>query len=175
MADEVIRLTPDDAERYAAIRSEMLADAPWAFGATPDDDTALDLAFLRSALEQEENAILAVEVPGRPALAAAAGIYRMQSAKFSHRAKLWGVFVDAQHRGKGLGRAVTAAAVALAASWHGVEYIDVAVSVNSPAAHGIYEGVGFVEWGREPEATQHEGRRYDEIHMSLRVNQHTGS
>ncbi|MEO1037475.1 MAG: GNAT family N-acetyltransferase [Pseudomonadota bacterium] len=166
---EPTRLCPSDAERYMALRKRMLADAPWAFTATAADDVALDIEFLRTALARDDNAILAVVEDGGPELLAVAGIYRMENPKFAHRAKLWGVFVDARHRGIGLGRAVTTAALALATNWRELRYIDVGVSENSTETLGLYQSLGFVEWGREPEATQHGSHRYDEIHMSLRV------
>jgi L-amino acid N-acyltransferase YncA len=42
-------------------------------------------------------------------------------------------------------------------------------SANSPEAQRLYERFGFEVWGREPEATEHDRRRYDEIHMTLRL------
>ena len=136
-----IRLAPKDAERYVALRKQMLADSPWAFSANPDDDVALDSAFLHSTLAQPDNAIMAI----------------------------------AGDKGHGLGRAVTSAALELAKTWKGVTHIDVRVSENSPAALRIYQSLGFVEWGREPESTQHGGQRYDEIFLSLRVTQSAGA
>ena len=154
----------------------MLADAPWAFSANPDDDLALDVAFLSSRLAQDDNAIVAVESDeDSSSLVAATGIYRVKNPKFSHRAKLWGIFVEPGYRRHGFGRAVTSAALELAKTWRGVAYIDVAVSENSPAALRIYRGLGFIEWGREPESTQHDGKRYDEIFFSLRFGPGAGT
>jgi ribosomal protein S18 acetylase RimI-like enzyme len=104
MHAKVIRLTPSDAKSYEHLRREMLAEAPWAFSATPEDDVALDLAHLRSSLNESENAIFGVEAgEPSPKLVAAAGIFRIKSPKFAHRAQLWGVYVDSRHRGRGLG------------------------------------------------------------------------
>lgn len=167
MAGTVIRLGPDDAERFARVRRRMLDDSPWAFASTPEDDSALDVARVRKALGEPDNAIVAVEA--FEALIATACVYRMKSPKFDHRAKLWGVFVEASHRKQGLGRAVTSAAIALARSWQAVEFIDLGVSDNAPEAKRLYASLGFQEWGREPETTQYNGRRYDEIYMSLRL------
>lgn len=164
-----IRLTPSDAKRYAVFRKRMLTEAPWAFAATVEDDLALDLQFLEKALGEKENAILAIEATEPTgSLVASAGIFRMKNQTFSNRAKLWGVYVEPDHRGRGLGRTVTAAAVELAGTWEGIGFIDVGVSSDSPEARKLYESLGFVEWDREPE-TQHNGGRFDEIHMSLRV------
>jgi RimJ/RimL family protein N-acetyltransferase len=167
MSAAVIRLTPTDAERFVLVRERMLAESPWAYAATPEDDDALDPAHLRSMLRESENAIVAVAAG--ESLIATAGIARMKSPKFAHRAKLWGVFVDPSHRGRGLGRAVASAAIELAKHWRGVEFIDLGVSENSPEAQHLYASLGFEQWGREPETTQHNGRRYDEIYMALRV------
>jgi ribosomal protein S18 acetylase RimI-like enzyme len=158
----------------------MLVESPWSFGASPDDDQALDPVWLGDTLRDEQSAIFAIEAPavgsaggGRTAagttLVAAAGIVRMKGPKFAHRARVWGVFVEPEHRGRGLGRAVTEAAVAAARGWAGVDYVDIAVSANAPAAEHLYRRLGFVAWGRESEATEHAGRRHDEIHMTLRL------
>jgi len=174
---KVLRLKPEDAERYARLRLRMLVESPCAFGASPGDDKGQDLPHVRHMLAQEEYAVFAVEAgPRGPAsgqelreLIASAGIMRWSSPKFRHRATVWGVYVEPEHRGLGLGRAVMAAAIATARAWSGVDYVDLGVSAAAPEALRLYENLGFVAWGREPEATEIAGRRYDEIHMTLRV------
>lgn len=182
MAPQVIRLECGDAVRYIRLRRRMLLDAPWSFAASPDDDVALQPDRLAEYLGDAEKAIFAVEAPdvssrmdefatgGLPELVAAAGIMRATQRKFIHRARLWGVFVEPDHRGRGLGRLVVSAAIDLARSWPGVDYVDLGVSENAPQAQALYESLGFHAWGREPEATDHDGPRYDEIHMTLPVN-----
>jgi RimJ/RimL family protein N-acetyltransferase len=62
------------------------------------------------------------------------------------------------------------AVITHARRWRGVTFLDLGVSANSPEAQRLYESLGFVVWGREPEATEYDGRRYDEIHMTLRLH-----
>ena len=164
-----IRLVPADAERYARLRLHMLNEAPWAYMASPEDDRALDLAHLRAMLAEDESAAFAVPAADGDELVAVSCVARVKSPKFRHRAKVWGVFCDPAERGRGLGRAVVGACLTLARSWDGVEWIDLGVSANSPAAQRLYESLGFVEWGREPESTRIGDRRWDEIMMALRV------
>jgi ribosomal protein S18 acetylase RimI-like enzyme len=102
-------------------------------------------------------------------LVAGAGILRMKRAKFAHRARLWGVYVEPEQRGRGLGRVVVSAAIEVARTWPGLEYIDLGVSANAPKAHRLYESLGFTAWGREPESTAHGALRYDEIYMTLKL------
>lgn len=165
-----IRLGPADAARYAAFRLRMLREAPWAFGASPEDDRARHPRQIAAMLGQPEYGILALEAePPDDALLAAAGIVRQTRRKSAHRASIWGVYVEKAHRGRGLGRAVTSAALDLARSWEGVDYVDLGVSANSPEAQRLYESLGFRPWGREPESLEHGGKRYDEVFMTLRL------
>jgi ribosomal protein S18 acetylase RimI-like enzyme len=180
----VIRLGPGDSERYVRLRLRMLTLAPWAFSATPGDEEALDVPHVARMLAREHHATFAIEAPplrpglrqaGRPALVASASLTRAESPKFSHRARVWGVFVEPAYRGRAFGRALMHAVITHARSWEGVEFLDLGVSANSPEAQRLYESFGFVVWGREPEATQHDGRRYDEIHMTHRLHKLPGT
>ncbi len=153
----------------------MLLDAPWAFSSSPEDDKGLDIAHLEKTLSDDGRAIFAIEEPASGTMSAnrdliaACGIARSESPKFRHRASIWGVFVEPAYRGRGLGRAVMTAALDLARAWPGVDYVDLGASSAAPAAQRLYESLGFVAWGREPEATEVGGRRYDEVHMTLRL------
>lgn len=177
------RLVPGDAERYTRLRIRMLQVSPWAFASSLEDDLSLDVEHVAKMLAEDYNAILGMEATNaslivnespvgsrlRNELAASAGIVRPHQRKFWHRAKLWGVFVEPSHRREGLGRAVVASAIELARTWGGIDYVDLGVSENAPDAQRLYEQLGFRAWGREPESLQHDGRRYDEIFMTLRL------
>jgi ribosomal protein S18 acetylase RimI-like enzyme len=166
----------------------MLAESPWAFESSSGDDVALDPAHLQTILSEEQNAIVAIEIEVETDLTAKhggqndawqivalAGIFRMKGPKFAHRARIWGVYVEPEHRCRGLGQEVMRSAIELAESWAGVDFIDLGVSANSPEARHLYDRLGFKEWGREPDATEHEGRRYDEIYMALRIERGASS
>ena len=165
MTIEVRRLGPGDAAAYQAIRREMLEDAPWAFLASPGDDSAEDTAQLQRRLRDPENVILAVDAPG--GLAAVAGVRRIERMKMRHWASVWGVYTSPAHRRRGCSRALLERAVALARTWGGVEMIGIGVSANAPEALRLYESVGFVVWGREPSVTRVGGSTYDEIHLAM--------
>jgi RimJ/RimL family protein N-acetyltransferase len=184
-----MRLTPADAERYMPLRRRMLTLAPWAFSATPEDDAVLDVLHLSQLLASEHHATYAIEAPvptqstleaeteakARPPLVASASFTRAPPPKFAHRARVWGVFVEPEYRGRALGKTLMGAILEQAGNWHGLEFLDLGVSAHSPEAKWLYESVGFQVWGREPQATEHEGRRYDELHMTLQLGISTAS
>lgn len=165
------RLTASDAAKYAALRAEMLTDSPWAFGSSPGQDRMGSVEAVRTWLETAEGAILAVPEQDGPEarLIAAAGVMREAAIKRRHIAGIWGVFVAPAWRGRGLGRAVVAAAVDVARAWPDVDIIQLSVSDHSPEARAIYESLGFVAWGVEPDCLRIDGRGYAEVHMALRL------
>jgi putative acetyltransferase len=77
-------------------------------------------------------------------------------------ARLEALFVDPQHRGKGIGRIL----VAFATSVHPV--LDTEVNAQNEQALGFYRHLGFVETGYSPLDDQ--GRAYPLIRMRLLVH-----
>ncbi|MCC6426486.1 MAG: GNAT family N-acetyltransferase [Phycisphaerales bacterium] len=123
--------------------------------------------MLRVSMARPESAIAAV-VEGDRVLAAA-GVVREQKVKRRHVAMIWGVYVTPSARSRGLGRAVMLAGIEAARGWGGVGTIELSVSESSPAAQRLYDSVGFVAWGREPEALRVDGRSFAEIHMQMGI------
>lgn len=163
------RLVAHDAQAYHALRREMLVDSPWAFASSPDDDRLRDLADLRAALAQPEQAFLAVDAPDGSRLLAAAGAHRDPKLKRAHVAWVWGVYVTPSARGRGLGRAVVSAAVAAARAWPRVECVCLSVSAHPAAAPALrlYQSLGFEAWGAEPDALRVNGESWGEVHLRL--------
>ena len=54
----------------------------------------------------------------------------------------------------------------VARTWPGVNSVGLSVSENSGAARRLYERLGFIAWGREPDCLHlPDGRAFAEIHM----------
>jgi RimJ/RimL family protein N-acetyltransferase len=170
-------LTRQDADltAYAALRQEMLIDSPWSFASSPGDDVNAQPEYLRKALGTPGRGpeIMVVDASDRSRLLASAGVYRESKRKRSHIAWVWGVYTTPAARNRGYGRAVVAAAVAAARGWAGVERVCLSVSAAAPGARRVYESLGFVAWGVEPDRLRLEpseggsGRRFDEVYMSM--------
>lgn len=162
-AGEAFALRAGDAGRYWALRQAMLREAPWAFASDVETDVAQDPARFARRLTREGHSILAIEDESGE-LVAAAGVVRRPKRKLAHRAEIWGVYVLPTFRGRGLGKRVVRAAMETGLSWEGVTSISLSMSERS-AARGVYESLGFLAWGVEPDVLRWEGRSYDEIHM----------
>jgi GNAT superfamily N-acetyltransferase len=158
-------LTTAEAPQYVALRRLMLVDAPWAFGSSPENDRAGDPARVAAAMTRPDYAIAGGFVDD--ALKSVAVVLRDDAPKRCHVASLVSVFTHPDARGRGLARRVVQLAIATAARWEGVAKVQLAVSSNAPVAKALYETLGFVAWGHEPDCLRVDGASYDETHMEL--------
>jgi RimJ/RimL family protein N-acetyltransferase len=160
------RLQVDEIPAMQVLRREALTDDPLAFGATVEDDSALDTSYAeRSLADPSSAAIFAAFVARAPV--GMVGLVRMTREKIKHRALVWGMFVQAGYRGRGVGTELLGAAVAHARSWNGVRQVHLSVTSSAPGARRLYERAGFVVWGCEPHALAWNGTVVDEYHLVL--------
>lgn len=158
-------LVPERYTEYLALRQRMLVEEPAAFLSSPTDDIAQGLADFTELMAREHNDIFVAESQGR--LVATAGVVRQQREKIRHRAHIWGVFCEAPERGNGFGRASVSACIERARTWEGVSVVSLSVSASGGPALALYESLGFVKWGTEPDAIRVGGVAYDEHHLTL--------
>jgi len=159
------RLTPDDAEAYVALRVEMIAVEPFAFLGVPGDDHASDPAVVRERLKDAEQAVFGAFDGG--ALVAVAGLYRHPRRKRRHRAEIWGVYTTPGARGRGLSRSLINECLSAARAWDGVAVVGLSACVRSASAIALYESMGFVRWGEEPDATRVDGESLAEVYLQF--------
>jgi ribosomal protein S18 acetylase RimI-like enzyme len=161
----------EDAPRLHALRREALSAEPTAFGSSPDDCRFRGLAAVEAHLAEPDRAVFAIADPDQPErLVAMAGIVRETRRKQQHRSSIWGVYVSPSHRGRGFGRAVVEACVHHARAWPGVDSVSLSVSAEGTAAKALYESLGFVTWGTEPDALRIDGLAIAQHHMLLKFS-----
>lgn len=142
-------LTTDDVDLFRAIRLRALAADPDAFSATYEHSVGYDEDTWRSRLagfdDREGQIFVAVLDDGE-----VAGMVGIGESPEPADCVLWGMWVDGQRRGAGLGRALVDAAVAWAAA-RGAETVTLWVMRSNDGARRLYERYGFVEqpFGRD--------------------------
>jgi RimJ/RimL family protein N-acetyltransferase len=161
------RLHIDDAAAYANLRREMLVESPLAFASSPGDDMFSSVERARQKLKPTpESVIFGAFDPG---LIGAVGLYRDRHVKSSHKAHLWGMYVNPDRRRQGIAADLLTATLQHARELAGVSCVQLSVSSAAPAARGLYERFGFHLGGTEPDALRHEGQTVVEYHMALRL------
>lgn len=110
---------------------------------------------------------LVAELDGK--VIGSAGITQNLRARLTHSGS-FGLMVHADYWGRGIGKALTAAALDLADNWLGLMRVELEVFAENTAASHIYEKFGFeIEGTRKMAMFGGDGRFHDE-HVMARLN-----
>jgi len=163
MISEIRRLSALDAEAYRDLRLGGLRAHPEAFGASWEEEGAKTLAWFEDRLDR--NIIFGGIMAAASELGGVAGFYVPDSVKQRHKGVLWGMFVQPQVRGMGLGPALVARVLEHARAT--VEEVRLTVVSTNAAAIRLYERAGFEQYGLERRALKVGGDYHDEVLMAL--------
>ncbi len=124
--------------------------------------------FLQKKTESEREVELVAEVDGR--IVACAGIEAVgHKDKVKHRAD-FGISVDRDYWGLGIGNALTAANIACAKK-AGYSQLELNVVAENEKAIRLYKKAGFVEFGRDPRGFRSRYCGYQELlYMRLELD-----
>jgi ribosomal protein S18 acetylase RimI-like enzyme len=165
---EIRLLKPADAAEWLRLRVEALEREPEAFSASLEEYQSLSIDEVKRRLWSTADAFVVGAFEGGQ-MQGMAGFFREKGSKSRHKGRVWGVYVTANARGKGLGRKLMQTLLERGSGIEGVEQIVLSVATTQDAAVGLYHSLGFETFGCEPRALQVGGRFIDEEYMVLRV------
>jgi ribosomal protein S18 acetylase RimI-like enzyme len=167
---DIVILEPADWRVFKAIRLEALRLEPRAFGSTYQFEAEQTAAFFRQRLTN--NTVFALWEPrgltGKSGSARGmVGIGPCKSPQEKHKAFLWGMYVEADLRGSGLGSELLQTALDVAAQQ--IEQVLLTVTSSNTAALNFYRHAGFEEYGKEPRSLKLADSGYEAEILMVKV------
>lgn len=157
---QIRRLLPADVALYREIRLEALQLVPEAYGSTFAAESTEPLSSLAARLE---NSAVFAAFSGND-LVGMAGFFPRRGPKDAHKGGLWGMYVRAEARGRGIGQRLVEAVIDHARQR--VEVLQLTVISGNEPARRLYTKLGFVEYGLEKRALKYGGCYWDEVLMA---------
>jgi ribosomal protein S18 acetylase RimI-like enzyme len=161
----ITRLQPSDAEAFRIIRLAALRTAREAFGSTYEIEANRPLSTFAERLSSSTvfGAYDGQQIVGM------AGFMQEAGPKVSHKAFVWGFYVEPAWRARGAGSALVAALIEAARDV--VEQLTLTVVEGNDAAIALYAKFGFTTYGVEPRALKTPSGYVNEILMGLHLPQ----
>ncbi|CAG2136743.1 GNAT family N-acetyltransferase [Cupriavidus numazuensis] len=171
---ELRLLTPADAPAFQALRLAGLVEAPEAFASSLEEETDLPIEVVAGRLAANDDGAVFGAFDGSE-LAGVVGVLREAKRKHRHKAFIWGMYIAPAWRDRKLGRALMEVALQRAASMPDVRQVTLCVNAGSTGAVRLYESLGFVRFGLEPEALYVAPHFHDKLDMVYRLPATTAS
>ncbi|MFY0731598.1 GNAT family N-acetyltransferase [Pseudomonas sp. NFX15] len=157
------RLDASHALDYRALMLEAYDLHPQAFTSSVRERAAMPLSWWESRLTNKLDVVLGAFEEGR--LAGIVGLAFEPREKARHKVTLFGMYVTASVRQRGLGQKLVQAALAEARHHAGLRLIQLTATAGNETAFKLYQRCGFAQFGLEPMAVRVGEDYFDKLHM----------
>ncbi|MDQ0122559.1 RimJ/RimL family protein N-acetyltransferase [Pseudomonas lini] len=157
------RLDARHALDYRALMLEAYDLHPQAFTSTVRERAVMPPSWWESRLTGKLDVVFGAFEEG--GLVGIVGLAFEPREKARHKATLFGMYVSAKARQRGLGYTLVQAALTEAQDRQGLRLVQLTVTAGNDAAINLYKRCGFIQFGLEPMAVRVGEEYFDKLHM----------
>ena len=165
-----IRLLDDvDAQVYREVRLRALKNDPDSFGSTYEQEATRTVGDFIERIRHTKDQFTLGCFDESNTLVGIVNFARENRLKTAHKGNIYGMYIEPELRGRGLGKALLLALIERATrECEGLEQIHLTVVSINESAKRLYSALGFEVYGVEPYALKFDGHYFDEDLMFLR-------
>jgi ribosomal protein S18 acetylase RimI-like enzyme len=158
------QLGKEDAAIFRRLRLEGLRESPAAFAASYGEEEKISAEEIALRLAASpDHWVLGAFVSGE--LAGVVGFYRESGVNLRHKGKIWGMYLAPEFRGRKIGESLMRECVAKIDGMPGLRSARLSVNPTQAAAMKLYEKLGFIRYGEEPDALFVDGTYHSFVNM----------
>jgi ribosomal protein S18 acetylase RimI-like enzyme len=158
-----------EAGSWWRLRLEGLEQEPFAFGKSAEEFRATSIQEVARLIREVPKESFYLGAFEGERLIGIVSFVRETGLKEKHKGHVYGFYVSAERRRKGVGRELLKTLIAEAQKDPSLEQILLCVATCQTAARALYRDLGFTVFGTEPNSLKVNGRSIDEDHMVLRI------
>lgn len=156
----IIKLSPNDWEKYRELRLEALKEEPLSFLTSYEEKKNDPPEKWQESLSGKGLLLFAQD---SEKLVGMVGAFRETNPRLAHIATIWGMYVNANYRGQGIGKLLLQKILAEIKVLPGIEKIKITVNADKTIPYNLYKSVGFREIGREEKEVKIDDTYFDEV------------
>ena len=165
------QLTETDAEAFRAFRLRSLRESPHAFTNSFEEYSQQTVEAtarrFREQVASQVDFMLGAFEDGQ--LIGSVGFYRETALKLRHKGYIISMYVSPEYRSRGFARALLVEAIDRVRRLPDLKQLLLGVVVTQTTAKRLYESLGFVVYGREPNAVKIGDEYFAEEYMLLKL------
>ncbi len=161
------QLADTDVEIYRVLRACCLRESPRAFTNSYEEFSQRTVESIAQQFRSHENFTLGAFEDDR--LVGMVGFYRESALKLRHKGYIVSMYVLPEFRARGIARALLMEAINRAKRLPDLKQLLLGVVVTQATAKRLYESLGFVVYGREPDAVRIGDEYFAEEFMLLKL------
>jgi len=167
---EIRRFLEPDAQAFYRLRLEALENEPNAYTESPEEHRQMTArALAKLGTDSADSTQVVLGACADEEFIGLAGLAQFDARKTKHKARLWGVYVKAEWRRKGVGRVLVSELIKRAGSIPRVEQITLSVGNTQSPAIQLFRSLGFESYGRAVQALKVGDQYVDEELMALQL------